>query len=56
MKILLLGSDGYLGSKLKKELKNKNFELYSVDINPKDNETIKLDVTNSGEIDKYLKK
>lgn len=55
MKILLLGSDGYLGSKLKKELKNKNFELYSVDINPKDNETIKLDVTNSGEIDKYLK-
>ena len=40
--------------KIKKELKNKNFELY-VDINPKDNETIKLDVTNSGEIDKYLK-
>jgi nucleoside-diphosphate-sugar epimerase len=55
MKVLLLGSDGYLGSKLKKELKDRNFDLYSVDINPKDNATIKLDVTNFDEIDNYLK-
>ena len=35
MKVLILGSDGYLGSKLKEKLRDKNFELHCVDINKK---------------------
>lgn len=54
-KILVIGSDGYLGKYLISSFEKKSYDLDKFDIYPKFNDTKKLDVKNSDEVIKILK-